>query len=63
MVRRVDDLEILEAHVLRAEELTVDRSDEVGVEETTVLHGFGCRKRIAVSELLLIPEGVRKRLT
>lgn len=42
VVRWVDRLEVLQTHVPRAEELSVDGTDEVGVEQSTVLDGLGC---------------------
>lgn len=41
VVRRVDRLEVLQAHVLGAEQLAVDRADEVRVEQAAVLDSLG----------------------
>lgn len=46
VVRRVDRLEVLQTHVPRAEKLSVDRSDEVGIEQSTVLDGLGCEEYV-----------------
>lgn len=51
MVRRVDRLEILQTHVPRAEELSVDGSDEVSVEQSTVLDGLGCEEYVKARDV------------